>query len=213
VSDISKFTGMTGVQAGHIEDALRDAGIDTTAIDWRTIGGDVKDYSNRYDAVWERLQSMYGVSPPSEWRSYPEYKQAEFEFNADNLKEELQIRNHGTYNKVMDALCYGIGEVPPEIEEDLIGYKGKDRRDFINMLCAGYTPSGGYAPGGYHSCITRVGDNVILDRACMREAADRAGISGHDGSYAKCITRDGDKVTIDRECMRQAAACITNIYK
>ena len=213
MSDISKFMGLTGIQAGHIEDALRDAGIDTSAVDWRTIGGDIKDSSDRYQAAWERLEKMYGITPNPEWRSYGEYKGQEIEFNAGNLKQELQIRNHGTYQKVMDALCYGIGEVPPEIEEDLIGYKGKDRRDFINVLCAGYTPSGGYSSGGYRSCITRMGDKVIMDRSCMKEQAERAGISGHDGSYAKCVTRNGDNVVIDRDCMRQAAACITNLYK
>lgn len=202
MSDISSKLGITGVEEGHISDALKKQDIDPSVVDWQTIGGDISDYSNRYEATWDRLESMYGISPPTEWRysEVPKYRQQEYEFNAENLSEEMQ--HEGVYTKVMNALCYGRGDVPPEIEE-AIGYKGKKREEFIKTLCSGYKISS--LSEGYSHCVSDIGGKVVIDRSCMKKVADDAGISGHDGSYSKCMTHNVNSVVIDRNCMKQAS--------
>lgn len=64
-ADISRWTGLSGIQVDHIIKALEKKDIDwAQVIDWETLGGDVRDFAERYDMVWKKLGSMYGISKP-----------------------------------------------------------------------------------------------------------------------------------------------------
>ncbi len=62
IGEISKFTGITGIAAKHIAKDLDKHNIDWMSIDWKTIGEDVKDFGDRYNAIWDKLRNMYGIS-------------------------------------------------------------------------------------------------------------------------------------------------------
>lgn len=59
---ISKYTGLTGVQAGHILKAFDKQALDIQSVDWKTLGGDASDFGDRYNTVIKKLGSMYGIS-------------------------------------------------------------------------------------------------------------------------------------------------------
>jgi len=59
---ISKYTGLTGVQSGHLLKALDKQNIDVQSIDWKTLGGDASDFGDRYKAVTKKLGTMHGIS-------------------------------------------------------------------------------------------------------------------------------------------------------
>lgn len=54
--DISRLTGLTGVEVDHIVRFLEKKGVDwQQEPDWETIGQDVADFADKYDAVWDKL--------------------------------------------------------------------------------------------------------------------------------------------------------------
>lgn len=61
-SVISKATGLTGVEAGHIAKALKDLDVDPQTIDWEGAISDARDYGGRYQAVKNYIRNYYGVS-------------------------------------------------------------------------------------------------------------------------------------------------------
>jgi len=65
VSKIARATGLTGVQSKNIAKALQKQNIGYDLIDWHTLGGDARDYGDPYNAVWDKLNTMYGVSKPT----------------------------------------------------------------------------------------------------------------------------------------------------
>lgn len=194
--DISRWTGLSGVTRDNILRAVKQQGVDPAAIDWEAIGGAIKDAGDRTKETWRILNEEYGIARPytahRARQAYKEYKPQEIEFNAEMLKNDLLEDNHGTFRRVMRAICEGKGEVPDEIEEEFFGergYSGKEKQEFIETLCSGWPPS-------------------TLDRMADRysEIAEEAGISGSHGSYAKCVThRDNGIVVMDTDCMRRAA--------
>jgi len=213
-SEISSVLGISGIERDHLIDALKRQGVDWQAIDWRTVGEDIKDYSNKYEAIWDKLQNEYGVSYPAEWRykDYPKYKQQEYEFNAETLKEYLkESEDVSYYNQVMNALCLGTEPVPQEIDE-AIGYTGRERKAFLEVLCRGYEPSGWVMP--YSSVWDRASRDMLSekykslwtedDRHLLKRIADDAGISGRDGSYASCYSRDKTYGEVS-ECLKRVA--------
>ena len=59
---ISKYTGLTGVEAKHIAQSLKKQDVDFETVDWKTIGEDMYGYGSRTGSVKEKLSSMYGIS-------------------------------------------------------------------------------------------------------------------------------------------------------
>ncbi len=60
--EISKRTGLTGVESGHIARDLERGGIDPQAIDWETIGQDLYGHGKGVGSVRRQVKSMYGVN-------------------------------------------------------------------------------------------------------------------------------------------------------
>ena len=66
---ISKHTGLTGVEAGHIAQAFKIKGLDIETVDWETIGQDLYGHGKRVGGVKHHLREMYGIdlgTPESE---------------------------------------------------------------------------------------------------------------------------------------------------
>lgn len=158
---ICKYTGLTGIEADHILEALYERNIDPTVIDWEQAVSSAREYGDRYEAVWKYLREMYGITPPWTYSRIKEYEErylpAEIEFNAEQFRTHLRENNHGFFKKVMDALCLGRGEVPKEIEE-ILPYKEdkKKRNEFIKFLCSGYEDVSQKYLYEQPECITQV---------------------------------------------------------
>jgi len=201
-SEISSVLGVSGIERDHLIDALKRQGVDWQAIDWRTVGEDIKDYSNKYEAIWDKLQNECGMSYPAEWRykNYPKYKQQEYEFNAEMLKEYLkESENVSYYNQVMNALCLGTEPVPQEIDE-AIGYTGRERKAFLEVLCRGYGMQ--YESTGWEK-VDRAVDNY-------RRGIERFGVD----SYIRCGEKEGWYAVA--ECLhdtKKATLSIDNMVK
>lgn len=58
---ISKHTGLTGVEAGHIARKLDAKGFDFEAFDWKTMGEDLYGHGHRTGGVKAQLRNKYGV--------------------------------------------------------------------------------------------------------------------------------------------------------
>jgi len=182
-SDISTMTGLTGVEVGHIMDAIHQHGIDPSVVDWEQVIGQIRDYGDRYQAAWDYLRDHYGIIPPmTPYRAHMahrRYEDQEILFNADNLQDYIQ--RMGIYTEVMDALCLGRGDVPREIQEAFFegpdALKGRKKQEFLDYLCQGYTPT------------------LLGKTSNMRERAIRnyeRGIRNFGvETYAKCATHDG----------------------
>lgn len=54
--DVSRWTGLTGVEVDSVVRFLEKKDVDwQESVDWRTIGQDVADFADKYDAVWDKL--------------------------------------------------------------------------------------------------------------------------------------------------------------
>lgn len=60
-SVISRYTGLTGVQAEHIARKLKELNVDPQTIDWEGAISDARDYGNRYEAVKNYIANYYGI--------------------------------------------------------------------------------------------------------------------------------------------------------
>jgi hypothetical protein len=60
--EISKMTGLTGVESKNIARQLSKQGFDYQSFDWKTIGEDLYGYGKRTGGVKKKLETMYGVS-------------------------------------------------------------------------------------------------------------------------------------------------------
>ena len=58
---ISKFTGLTGVEAKNIATSFKAKNIDFEVVDWETIGGDLYGHGKRVGGVKHHLREMYGI--------------------------------------------------------------------------------------------------------------------------------------------------------
>jgi len=63
---ISSWTGLTGVEVEHILNGLQEKHVDPMVVDWKTMGEEIRDYGDRYQAAWDWLNRMYGISKPVE---------------------------------------------------------------------------------------------------------------------------------------------------
>ena len=135
---ICKYTGLSGVEEDNILEALYEHDIDPMSIDWEHVVGSAKEYGDRYEAVWNYLQTHYGIPRPWGYRRLRSYelkhKKAEYEFNAEQLRRHLMETDPELYRRAINALCYGKGKVPEEVER-MIDYRGKEREEFIKVLC------------------------------------------------------------------------------
>jgi len=110
---ICKHTGLTGVEAKHIYDALQKTGtISVYDIDWEQAISPAREYGNRYEAVWKYLRELYGISKPL---SYEEIRTMEEEF------KEQQIRGTASYLK-------------EEIEKVLSEFEEEEREKILEEL-------------------------------------------------------------------------------
>ena len=62
--NLAKKLGISGVEAKHIRDAFNQENLDIQSVDWKTVGEDSADFGDRYNTVWDKLGSMYGISKP-----------------------------------------------------------------------------------------------------------------------------------------------------
>ena len=58
---ISKFTGLTGIEAKNIATAFKTKNLDVETVDWETIGGDLYGHGSRAGGVKHHLSKMYGI--------------------------------------------------------------------------------------------------------------------------------------------------------
>ena len=61
LKNISKHTGLTGVESKNIAQALKTKNIDFQTVDWETIGGDLYGHGSRSKGVKHHLSKMYGI--------------------------------------------------------------------------------------------------------------------------------------------------------
>lgn len=61
-SIISRYTGLTGIEAEHIAKKLKELNVDPQAIDWEGAISDARDYGNRYEAVKNYIANYYGIA-------------------------------------------------------------------------------------------------------------------------------------------------------
>jgi len=206
-SKISRYTGLTGVEVNNILKALIEKNIDPQVVDWEKAIAPAKEYGNRYEAVWNYLRDLYGITPPWGYGRLQRYVsrgvEAEYKFNAEQLRAYLQ-QYPELYRRAMDALCLGRGRVPDEVE-GLIPYRGEERKIFLEELCRGYVShkykyndkeciTQLYKPLSYLHIMPKrddykkVWDPEDVNKA--RELAREVGIAGKKGKYAQVWTED-----------------------
>lgn len=61
---VCKWTGLSGIEVDHILHALEKQDIDPYSVDWETCGGDIADFSNKYQAAWDWMGRQYGYAKP-----------------------------------------------------------------------------------------------------------------------------------------------------
>ena len=61
---ISKWTSLRGIEVDNILNALQEKNVDPYTIDWKTLGEEIKDFGDRYQATWDWLSKMYGIGKP-----------------------------------------------------------------------------------------------------------------------------------------------------
>jgi len=76
-SYIAKATGLTGVEAKHIANKLKNLDVDPYSIDWEGAISDARDYGNRYEAVQKYIANYYGVNVNKNF--IPSYQQEKYE--------------------------------------------------------------------------------------------------------------------------------------
>lgn len=142
IREIAQSAGITGVEAQHILNALYEKNIDPSVIDWEHVISQVRDYGNRYEAVWKYLGENYGITKPWQYeytsQKIQQYNLREIEYNAEQFKEWLSQQPF--YQEVMNAICLGSGNIPKDIQ-DAIGYAGKKFEIFKTYLCEDFSYS------------------------------------------------------------------------
>ncbi|RLF38189.1 MAG: hypothetical protein DRN03_00305 [Thermoplasmata archaeon] len=73
---ICRLTGLTGIEVDHILRALEMQNVDPETIDWKTLGEDIKDKANPYEAAWDWLFKNYGITKPPEFALERRYEEA-----------------------------------------------------------------------------------------------------------------------------------------
>lgn len=91
---ISKYTGLTGVEASNILKGLQKQNLDYDLFDWKTIGEDLYGHGKKTSGVKQKLKSMYGValdmpisSIGSEIQKYSEIEVADVMSNLMEIHE------------------------------------------------------------------------------------------------------------------------------
>ena len=62
LKEISKATGLTGIEAKHIATSLKKQNIGFDVVDWKTLGEESRDFGDRTKVVKQKLGQMYGIS-------------------------------------------------------------------------------------------------------------------------------------------------------
>ena len=78
--EIGKLTGLRGIELNHLIEQLERRGVDwAEVIDWKTLGEEIKDRGNKYEAAWEWLYTHYGFTPPQDVLTHIKEKEKRFE--------------------------------------------------------------------------------------------------------------------------------------
>lgn len=77
---ICEWTHLSGIEVDHILRAFEMSNIDPYVVDWETLGAEIADKPNRYQAAWEWLGKHYAIAKPPEIaidRKIQKYKELE----------------------------------------------------------------------------------------------------------------------------------------
>ena len=97
--EIGRLTGLRGVEVNHLLEQLERRGVDwAEVVDWKTLGEEIKDRGNKYEAAWEWLYTHYGFTPPHDVltrirEKEERFKEAEEEWllsSKEGVKEALR---------------------------------------------------------------------------------------------------------------------------
>lgn len=133
-SMISKATGLTGIEAGHIANKLKEINVDPEVIDWEGAISDARDYGDRYAAVKRYIFDYYGVNimQDTSRSAYASYDEQELEYltsskkgvkdilksyyNSSSKKEKEKIKemllNDNQMQMVLMTALYDGAEMP-----------------------------------------------------------------------------------------------------
>ena len=93
---ICRATGLRGIEVDHILKALEMQHVDPETIDWETMGEEIKDYANRYEAAWDWLARNYGIAKPPEYalgekvKKYEIMEEEELYYTEEGVRELLR---------------------------------------------------------------------------------------------------------------------------
>jgi len=93
---ISKYTGLTGIEAKNIATAFKRKNIDVETVDWETIGGDMYGHGSRVGGVKHHLKNMYGIdlsqSNTSKYKGQMEHASLQSLMNIHERRGRKSIR-------------------------------------------------------------------------------------------------------------------------
>jgi len=92
---ICKYTGLSGIEAKHIYDALQKLGtVSVYDIDWEQAISPAREYGDRYKAVWNYLHDLYGIPKPITQeeikQKMAEAEKAEVEYGKKYLEDVIE---------------------------------------------------------------------------------------------------------------------------
>jgi len=126
---IANLTGLTGIEVDHILRALEKAGVDPEAIDWETLGHEIADKSNRYEAAWDWLAAHYGISKPVEIgleRTIEKYREMQEEYEREYEEMEKYLTEEGIREALRKLYSPETPEEEKEEIREAILYRSKD---------------------------------------------------------------------------------------
>lgn len=126
---ISRLTGLTGIEVEHILRGLEKAGVDPEAIDWETLGHEIADKANPYEAAWDWLARNYGISKPVELgldRKIEEYRELQKEYEREYEEMEKYLTEEGIREALRKLYSPETPEEEKEEIREAIFYRSKD---------------------------------------------------------------------------------------
>ena len=126
---ISRLTGLTGIEVEHILRGLEKAGVDPEAIDWETLGHEIADKANPYEAAWDWLARNYGISKPVEIgldRKLKEYREMQEEYEREYEEMEKYLTEEGIREALRKLYSPETPEEEKEEIREAILYRSKD---------------------------------------------------------------------------------------
>ena len=95
---ISKMTGLTGIESGHIHKQLEKSGQDYQAFDWKSMGENLYGHGHRTGGIKGMLKENYGVSiGEQEDRSSTDFLEMEIH-NRQNRRTPAALKMDNSIN-------------------------------------------------------------------------------------------------------------------